>query len=114
MKEELDYTGIQPTMHRTVRWMRKLGFHTTDSGDGVTNVEAGMEGALEVPHVVATVAPLEGVALSHRLLEACRRKGLPVGEGEGGVSVEFCYLPGKGVGLLTLWGVTDAMLPEED
>ena len=32
---------IQPTMTRTVSWLQNLGYRTTDSGDGILNVEAG-------------------------------------------------------------------------
>lgn len=46
---------IQPTMRKIVNILTALGYQTTDSGDGVLNVEAGMEEALEVPHVMMVV-----------------------------------------------------------
>lgn len=45
-------TEIQPTMQRLVALLQGWGYETTDSGDGVLNVEAGMEGALDYPHVL--------------------------------------------------------------
>ncbi len=39
-------------MRKAVELLNKAGFKTTDSGDGVTNVEAGMEGALPFPHII--------------------------------------------------------------
>lgn len=35
-----------------VSWLNKSGYETTDSGDGFTNVEGGMGGALPFAHVV--------------------------------------------------------------
>lgn len=43
---------IQPKVKPLVDFLNSIGFKTTDSGDGVTNVEAGMECALDFPHVV--------------------------------------------------------------
>lgn len=92
---------IQPTMVRTVAWMQSHGFKTCDSGDGVLNVEAGMEGALDFPHVFAQVPPPEMVALATWL------RILADVEGIGG-KVECSYSPDDGVAMVALYGVTDA------
>ena len=90
-------------MVRTVAWMQSLGFRTTDSGDGRINVQAGMEGALPFPHVVAIIDdPLEMVAESWRLLDACKAAGLT------GARIEASYSPCDGVALVMLYGVEDA------
>lgn len=104
-----DYNVIMPSMRRTVRWVRSLGFETTDSGDGITNVEAGMECALDFPHVVCKVDdPNTGVERAKFLHKCCKDLGLPV---PTKVSVEFSYNP-EDVGVILLIGLTDEILPE--
>lgn len=50
--EEFDYSIINPGIRDLVKELREVhNFDTCDSGDGVINVEAGMEGALEERHV---------------------------------------------------------------
>jgi len=103
------YTSeIQPTMLRTVAWVQSLGFRTTDSGDGVINVEAGMEGALPVAHVVAVVDVGELITAAHHLLGACKAKGLHHLDDFG---IEATYSPVDEVATLMLIGVSDAVLP---
>lgn len=97
---------IQPTMVRTVAWVRSLGFETTDSGDGVTNVDAGMEGAMSVPHVVARVPTHALVAYADVMWGAVRVRGLD----RRGATVEAVYGPGDGVATVVIYGVTDANL----
>jgi glyoxylate carboligase len=71
---------INPGVRRTVAWLRSLGFDTTDSGDGRTNVAAGIEGALEFPHVYIRVQRgADLVAEAHRLAIALQRRGVCVG-----------------------------------
>ena len=97
---------IQPRMKRTVAWLQSLGFQTTDSGDGVTNVEAGMEGALDFPHVMMSVPPpLRLIQESERLLETCRLVGIQ------GFKIEASYDPDDSSCILMLTGVTDESLP---
>lgn len=47
----IDLDTIDPGVRRLVRWLRAMGFDTTDSGDGVTKPAAGDVEALTVPHV---------------------------------------------------------------
>lgn len=104
---------IQPTMRRTVAWMQRMGFDTCDSGDGVLNVAAGMEDALDVPHVFAFVPASDSMQRMADLLAAhVRSAGL---QDMPGVSVEGTYAPGASestMQMVTLWGVTDAILPK--
>lgn len=46
----LDPATLDPGIRRTVLWLRERGYHTTDSGDGVTKIGV-MECALDVAHV---------------------------------------------------------------
>ena len=107
MLPEIDPALIQPTMRRVVWWLRSLDFETTDSGDGVTNGRAGMEGTIEFPHVFCEVDPNLGVTEARRLLMECKRAGLPLET----LRVEFSYNPGDEVGLVALYEITDAELP---
>lgn len=92
---------IQPTMKMTVAWLRGLGFITIDSGDGVLNVEAGMEGAMDFPHVFMRVDPSKMVEQAKTLLEACQN--LKIEEAQ----IEVSYSPSDGLAVLSLIGVTD-------
>lgn len=51
MSASFNPDDLNPGIREVVLWLRKMGHETTDSGDGVTNVAAGMEGALPFPHV---------------------------------------------------------------
>lgn len=93
---------IQPTMRRLVTWLQGMGFKTCDSGDGVLNVEAGMEGALDYPHVFMTVDPAKMLEEAHRLHRACATAGL------WDADIEVCYKPSDGLAILMLTEVTDA------
>ena len=105
---EFDETKIQPTMRKVCRWLRSNGYVTTDSGDGVINVLAGMEGALDRPHVFMQVgSPYDGVRSAQGLLKLCQEKGLAEG-----YRIEYLYSPIDGVGVLALYGVSDAQMPE--
>lgn len=99
---------IQIGMRDTVLWVRSLGFNTTDSGDGVTNVEAGMEGAMDIPHVFMPIAS-DGMAYGEadRLWEAVCEKGL--GD-HPDVDIQLSYSPKDGVSTLGLFGINDDLL----
>lgn len=51
MHDNLDYSQVNPGIVDLVRELRALGYNTTDSGDGVTNREAGMDWAEVDRHV---------------------------------------------------------------
>jgi hypothetical protein len=90
-----------------VRLLRENGFRTTDSGDGVTNVAAGMEGALPVPHVHCVVHDWHDVAPeAHRMMRLIAQLGL-LGDQ---VTIEASYSPLDGVATISLYGLDDASL----
>jgi hypothetical protein len=62
--DDLNYDALDPGIRETVRLCRQKGFHTTDSGDGVSKPEAGR--VFPFPHVVATL-PCCDIVEAHRL-----------------------------------------------
>jgi hypothetical protein len=76
--ETLDYTTLTPGIRAVVKLLRDNGFYTTDSGDGVTNVAAGMEGALPVPHVHCFVPRRRMFSETSRLVRLLRDAGLRI------------------------------------
>ena len=105
--EDLGPSILTPGIRKTVLWLRSHGYDTTDSGDGVTNVEAGMECALDIPHVCMMTTPLKMVAASRNLLDLVTSVGIKAEQG----MIEASYDPVSGVALLMLYGVDDKMLP---
>jgi hypothetical protein len=106
---------ITPGVRRLVTWLNREGFETTDSGDGVANVEAGIEGALNYPHVAIEVCPpylLVGEA--NRLRNVLRMAGVKVHEtGRGDHPwIQASYDPVTKVAVMFLANVEDSMLPE--
>jgi hypothetical protein len=98
---------IQPTMRKTVAWLQELGYDTVDSGDGVLNVKAGMEGALDFPHVAMVIDAGKIVEEAQRLLKALIATGIQGGK------VEANYDPADGLAIMTLMDVTDRSFPGE-
>lgn len=94
-------------MRETVSWLRLMDFNTTDSGDGVTNVEAGMEGALTIPHVFMVSSREMGFIEADVIWGALKRRSLDKVEG---VSVEMSYSPIDRKVIIALYGVDDALL----
>jgi hypothetical protein len=111
----LGLSTINPGIREVVRRLRDAGFDTTDSGDGVTNVAAGMEGALKVPHVHMFIRLTLDTKDAHFFNEACRLRdvveswGVELG-GLNPASVQAMYDPCDGIATVTLYGVTDADL----
>lgn len=90
----LDPSTLTPGVRETVAWLRRLGFETTDSGDAVTNVAAGMEGALEIPHVAIVVPRRRLVHAALRLYRKLRQRGIEVRpNGRGGVEIHASFDP---------------------
>jgi hypothetical protein len=68
MLKTIDYDELNPGIRDLVRELREVhGLNTTDSGDGVTNVEAGMEGALEEKHVFILVQLVDMIETTRTL-----------------------------------------------
>ena len=127
----MDPNDLNPGIREVVAWLRERHFLTTDSGDGVTNVQAGMEGALDCPHVHCVVRSdlLTSEAdrlfdlLVHEGLDPAQNVPLPGFEEQVGPawSVEATYCPGdlgdpdgplahQTIGIVSLFGVDDQKL----
>ena len=104
-------SAIQPAMRGLVDWLNDNGFRTTDSGDGVTNVAAGMEGALPFPHVVIRTEPQYMVREAKRLLSTLEEDHIAV-YGVPGRSIEATFSPVDGVATIMLVGITGADVPQ--
>lgn len=112
--DAIDYAALNQGIRETVRFLRRNGFRTTDSGDGKTNVEAGMEGAIDEPHVVSRSTVADVVEEARRLWAILTDLGLEsaaFGEHGGGkFAIEAHYDVGAIVSTITLWGVDDDVL----
>ena len=104
--EDLDPSILTPGIRKTVLWLRENGFETTDSGDGITNVEAGMECALDIPHVIMTVTPLTLVTRARDLCLLVEKRGIEVRPG----MIQSSYDPADGSAVLALYGISDGDL----
>lgn len=94
---------IQPRMQKLVEALRLAGFETTDSGDGVTNVAAGMDDALSFPHVFMTVATKDMEQEAKRLLAFAEARS----KSSAKPRVEATYSPADGICVLALYEITD-------
>src|SRR5690242_4461705 len=102
------FDALDPGIRYTVRWLRDHNFDTTDSGDGVTKLAAGLtvdDGVLDVPHVFMQVEPRAMIDESARLRMLLRTHGLG-----GGGRIEASYNPDDGVAILALYEIDDAAL----
>lgn len=111
-KDDIDYSALTPGIRRTVALLRSLGFRTTDSGDGVTNVQAGMEEAMTVPNVYIRVRPERLVAECLRLRNVLRSRRIPV-DAQGpddAPCIQGMYDPCDDSAGILLMGVDDALL----
>lgn len=104
--------NINPGIVRTVALLNRLGFETTDSGDGKTNVEAGMEEALDFPHVVIRSCKRDLARDADGLVAELEHIGVKLSpQGQGPVWIEATYDPADGTALVMLCGLDDAALP---
>lgn len=107
--------NIQPTMIRLVTLLRSWGYHTSDSGDGRLNIEAGMEGAIPFPHVIMRLTErqqdpmLAKDTLATFLHEAVGQRL----RDEVDHHVEVSYSTQDGQWIIGLYGVTDADLKDD-
>lgn len=105
--KKIDYSELNPGIRETVRFLREYGFETTDSGDGVTNVEAGMEGAVPYPHVHMQISDVNMRRDAHRLANALITNGF---QPEPGM-IQMTYDPMlPQATMLSLSGVDDELL----
>lgn len=96
---EIDYDALDPGIRDIVRDLRAVGFHTTDSGDGVS--KPVNERVFHVPHVAVRVTDLNTlVKQADELLAA-----LVYIDGSYAWRVEASYVPGEGGVLVATKGV---------
>lgn len=108
MNEELN-----PGIRRTVEWLNSLGFETSDSGDGKTNVEIGMEEALPFSHVIIIVTPEKLVEETRRLRDVLQSKGIRIDAIAMDMelpSIQASFDPVDEIGIIFLSGVDDQKL----
>lgn len=103
-----DYAKLDPGISLVVRWLRIHGFETTDSGDGVSKVDAIAEGeALAEPHVFMVCKPSDMIAEAHRLLGLLENL-----DAQGaGARIEASYNPNDGIAIISLFGLTSVAIP---
>lgn len=100
MTDDLDYAKLDPGIREAVRWLRELGFNTTDSGDGRSKPEEAR--SIEGPHVVIVYEGpdfLEIVAEDLLGLLADR-----FGEVPGDVEIQANFNPRDGVCMILVLG----------
>lgn len=102
----MNFREINPGVCKLVAMLQDHGFDTCDSGDGITNPQLGIDGAMEVPNVFMTVPPAAIVSESKRLLDLlCSRIDF---ESESSVaSIEASYSPLDDTAVIALTGVDD-------
>lgn len=110
-----DPEALDPGIRQTVLWLRKIGFATTDSGDGVTKGDRG----LEFPHIAIRCESGSLIEDAWRLQGVLQDLGVDFDEStedpETGqsfrtVSIEATYWPLDGVAIVMLTGFDDRML----
>lgn len=109
MLDDLDPSILTPGIRRTVIWFRAHGFDTVDSGDGVTNVAMGMEGARDHGHVVIRLENREELfVVCDRIVELLTDLAVST-EQPDGVIVQGMYVPGDTV-LIDMSNITDEVM----
>ena len=103
---DLDYSQLNPGMRHIVAMLRHHGFVTTDSGDGFTNAASGMEGTMDVPHVVCVVKPTQMIGEADRLRAVMAELIKDPAPG----TIQASYDPSDGSAVLLLLGVDDSAL----
>lgn len=106
--EDIDYSLLDPGIRGTVKWLRSVGFITTDSGDGSSKYKEIDEGeALDVAHVHMTLDPDGSRGQAIWLLTLLEAKGLTVPPG----MIQLTFDPADGSCCLSLYGVDDKTVP---
>jgi hypothetical protein len=102
--------NLDPGITQTVTLLRGWGFHTCDSGDGVTKIAAGItDDVLDFPHVVMRVDDPANLITEARRLRACLVTVSQQGDGE--IWIEASYDPVNDVAVIFLGGLSDRLLP---
>jgi hypothetical protein len=123
MYDDFNFDELDPGIRETVRFLRKHGFETVDSGDGVSKVGTELEDAmLDFPHVAMLTTPYTMVEESERLYSLLKAQGVQFGP-NGVVSVDpnnppsdphidVSYSPVDGHAILMLSFVDDQSLKQ--
>jgi len=101
---------LNPGIRETVAFLRSKGFHTTDSGDGVTH---DFECDQAYPYVYMRSLPDLLRADAEELLGVLRGEGVEVGQitdDSLGVSIQATYDPVDQTAVLMLTGLDDMKL----
>jgi hypothetical protein len=89
----LDYETLDPGIRETVRLLRKWGFQTTDSGDGVSKAGTEAEACMEYqPNVRCRVPPEALAGETRRLCHMLAGAGIRLGPKLEDLR-EFCAVP---------------------
>lgn len=104
---------ITPGIVNLVAWLQDHRFITTDSGDGISNVQCFMECALETPNVFMDVKKDNAFAEADRLKQLLADRGVELSESHM-PSLVMQYDPGIGTVCMYLLGVTDEMMGWKD
>jgi hypothetical protein len=111
-----DYDTLTPGIRKVVAWLHEHDFITVDSGDGVTNIEAGIADAMSIPNVSMTVTDTEHlVEEATRLHELLKRAGVMIyrmGIDDNKPCIVAQFDPADDTAIITLLGVDDKMLIE--
>ncbi len=97
---------ISSGVRELVRWMNKMGFKTTDSGDG-SNDKHGMGCAVPYPMVAVLSDSYYFFATADRLHRRLKERGVVFGNGKDNPRIEASYNPHDGVAVVVLVNVTD-------
>ena len=112
--EDIDYDELDPGIRETVRLLRKWGFETTDSGDGVSKKGTEQEPLmLQFPHVFMR-STSQGLITSaenlHRLMDHHGVSFDPDFEAERYPGIEATYSPTDGAAIILLRDIDDKTL----
>ena len=103
---------LNPGIRRTVTLLRRWGFDTCDSGDGVTHDHACDQ---PMPYVHIRVDRVHQLAMeAQRLAGLLQRHDIttcPMDEAGTAKAIEASYSPAHGFATITLWNVSDRDLP---
>jgi hypothetical protein len=105
---EPDYDALDPGIRETVRWLRRLGWETTDSGDGVSKESDALW--CPWPHVHVQIDGHEILAACGRMMNDLLAAGIevaPCGNPEKEPSLEVTYDPVDGIAILTVTNLND-------
>ena len=105
--------GLDPGIVKVVAFLRKNGFHTTDSGDGVTKLTPGYDPdcVMDIPHVFMQVQPATMLVDEANRLSRLLRMHFAVRPAPANMRVEASYDPTDRIAILALTGLDDAALP---